>query len=203
MDTNLISSIAVRGNQLLLDKDGKTVGKIAGTFSLSRRLDSCKELSDEALRPLKLEPNEENTQLLYDNSELGVRFLHPRRWRVAGTHGRQIGVDENGGSGLLVTLDTLKDTPTAAQYLQETKAYLQQQKAKIIREEPIRLLQASPQAVEVFSLEVDISGQRVLMHYAVMRQAKGGATIAARIIPQQQQAILQDIEKMVRSMRLQ
>ena len=202
LETNHVSSLSVRGSQQLLDKEGKTIGKIEGTFVLTRQPDSCKDLSDEALRPLKLEPNEDNTLLLYDNRELGVRFLHPRRWRVAGTSGRQIGVDENSGSGLLLTLGTLKETPSAPQFLQESKAFLEQQKAKVLRVEPVKVMQAAPLSIEQFALEVEIGGQRVLMHYVVLRQASGGATIAARVLPKQQQLILQDIEKIARSLRL-
>ena len=32
--------------------------------------------------PAALEPNADNTLLLYDNPELGIRFLYPRRWHV-------------------------------------------------------------------------------------------------------------------------
>jgi hypothetical protein len=202
MQSNHVTSLSVRGSQQLLDKDGKAVGKVEGTFVLTRHPDSCKELSDEALRPLKLEPNEENTQLLYDNSELGVRFLHPRRWRVAGVHGKQVALDENGGSGLLLTLDLLKQTPTASQFLQESKTWLEKQKAKVLRVDPIRPLSGSSKGIEQFSLDVELDKQRVLMHYLVVRQLGGGATIAARVLPNQQSVVLQDIEKIARSLEM-
>jgi hypothetical protein len=203
LQTNHISYVSVRGVQQLLDKDGKAAGKIEGIFVLTRRPDACKELSNEALRSVKLEPNEENTQLLYDNPELGVRLLHPRRWRVAGVRGRQVALDENSGSGLLLTLDSLKQTPTAAQYLQESKKWLEDQKAKILRVDPVRPLPGAVKGIEQFSLDAEIDKQRVLMHYLVVRQLSGGATIAARVLPRDQQLILQDIEKIARSVQLQ
>jgi hypothetical protein len=203
LQSNHLSYLTVHGAQQLLDKDGKTAGKVDGTFVLTRRLESCKELSDEALRPLKLEPNEENTQLLYDNPEISLRLLHPRRWRVAGVHGRQVALDENGGSGLLLTLEPLTKTPTAEQFLQESKSWLEQQKAKVLRVDPVRQLQGAPKAIEQFSLDAEIEKQRVLMHYLVLRQARGGATIAARVLPTQQQVILQDIDKIARSLQIQ
>src|SRR5262249_329419 len=83
LQSKMIGYLSGQGGQQMLDKDGKMVGSVEGTFVLSRRPDSCKDLSDESLRPLKLEPNDDNTQLLYVNSELGVRFLHPRNWRIA------------------------------------------------------------------------------------------------------------------------
>ena len=36
------------------------------------------DLSDASLRGLELKPGIENTLLLYDNPDLGVRFLYPR-----------------------------------------------------------------------------------------------------------------------------
>ena len=173
LDAGRLSYVSVRGSQQLLDKDGKTVGKIEGTFVLTRRVETCKELSDSSLRPLKLEPNEENTQLLYDNTELGVRFLHPRRWRVAGVRGPQVAVDENGGSGLLLTMEPLKQTPSATQFLQESKAYLEKEKAKVLRIDPVRQVVGGSKSIEQFALEVEISGQKVLMVYMVIRQGNG------------------------------
>jgi hypothetical protein len=203
LQSNHMSYLTAHGVQQLLDKDGKTAGKVDGTFTLTRRPETCKELSDESLRPLKLEPNEENTQLLYDNPEMSVRFLHPRRWRVAGVHGRQIALDENGGSGILLTLEPLNRTPTAEEFLKESKSWLEQQKAKVLRVEPVRQLQSAPKTIEQFSLDTEIEKQRVLMRYLVLRQPRGGATIAARVLPAQQQIILQDIEKIARSLQIQ
>jgi hypothetical protein len=202
LDSSHVSYISVRGTQTLLDKDGKAIGKIDGTFVLTRRPDSCKELSDEAIRSLKTEPDEANTLLLYDNADLGVRFLHPRRWRVAGVHGRQVGLDEDGGSGMLLTVETAKQTPTAAEFLKESKGFLEEQKAKVLRVDAVKQLQGGAKTVETFSLEVEISGQKVLMTYFVLRQAGGGATIAARVTGKQQALILADLEKIAKGMEL-
>ena len=85
-----------------------------GQFVLTRQANRrCAELSDQALRGVGLEPTQQNTQLLYDNPDLGVRFLHPRRWRVAGVQGQQVALDSAEGSGLLITVDPLKRVPTA------------------------------------------------------------------------------------------
>jgi hypothetical protein len=202
LEANHVSYVSMTGVQHMLDKDGKTIGKIEGTFVLTRRPEQLKELSDAALAGVKLEPSEENTQLLYDNPEMGVKFLHPRRWRVAGVRGPQIALDENAGHGLLMTVEPLKQIPTAMQFLQESKGWLEQQKAKILKVEQPKQIQAGPRSVEQFSLEVDISGQKVLMVYLVLRQGKTGATVAARVLPQQQALILQDIERIAKSVQL-
>ena len=56
--------------------------------------------------------------------------------------------------------------------------------------------------MEQFTLEVEIGGQKVLMVYLVLRQGKTGATVAARVLPQQQALIVQDIERIARSVQL-
>jgi hypothetical protein len=201
-ESNHIGYLSMRGTQQLLDKDGKTAGTVEGTFTMTRWPEACKELGDQALQGLKLEPNEENTQLLYDNPELGVRFLHPRRWRVAGVRGPQVALDENSGHGLLLTVEPLKQVPTAAQFLLESKGFLEKEKAKILRIEQPQQLQAAPKSVEQFSIEVENGGQNFVMVYLVLRQAKTGATIAARVLPRDQQVIRQDIERIARSLQM-
>jgi hypothetical protein len=201
-ESNHIAYVSMRGLQHLVDKEGKTAGSVEGTFTMTRRPEAVKELADQALQGLKLEPNEDNTQLLYDNPELGVKFLHPRRWRVAGVRGPQVAIDENSGHGMLLTVDQLKQVPTAAQFLQESKTFLEKQKAKILRIEQPKQLQATPKTIEQFSMEVETGGQRFLMVYLVLRQGKTGATIAARVLPAQQAVILQDIERIARSVEM-
>jgi hypothetical protein len=202
LESNHIGYVWMRGLQHLVDKEGKTGGTVEGTFTMTRRPEAIKELADPALQGLKLEPNEENTQLLYDNPELGVKFLHPRRWRVAGVRGPQVAIDENSGHGLLMTVEPLKQIPGTAQFLQESKTFLEQQKAKVLRVDSPKQIQAAPKAIERFSMEVESGGQRFMMVYFVLRQGKTGATIAARVLPQQQQVILQDVERIARSIEM-
>lgn len=202
MESKHISYLSVRGVQHLLDKDGKIVGKIEGTFVLTRRPENIKELADDALRGLQLEPNADNTQLLYDNPELGVRFLHPRAWRVAGVRGTQVALDENGGSGMLLTLDSVKKTPTAAQFLQESQTYLQQQKVKILRTDAPKQIQGPPSAVDQFALEIESGKDKAVMGYWVLRQPAGGATVAARLVPQDVNRVWPELVRIVRSVQI-
>ena len=86
----------------LLDADGKETGRIEGRYVLSRKADvTSRDLGDEALKGVALEPNAENTLLLYDNPDFGVRFVYPRRWHPAAVRGSQLALDGADGSGLL------------------------------------------------------------------------------------------------------
>lgn len=203
LESNHLSYLTLKGVNELLDKDGKAAGRVEGRFVLSRQAHPrCAELTDDALRNLTLEPNADNTLLLYDNSDLALRFLYPRRWRVGGVRGKQVTLDETNGSGLLLTLEPANLVPTAAQFLIESQNYMQQQKAKLLRTDPPRRLQAAPQEVDRFALDAEIGGQRVLLDYYVLRQTSGGATVAARLLPGDLANLQREVEQIVRSVRI-
>jgi hypothetical protein len=198
-----VSYLSLKGTNFLLDKDGKSQGKVVGQFTLTRQAPRrCKELRDEALRGVKLEPNADNTLLLYDNPDLGVRFLYPRRWHVAGVRGRQVALDDPQGNGLLLTLEPSRNIPTAAQFLAESRAWLGRQKARARRVYPPRRLQNSPYILDHFAIDTDLARQRVLLDYYVFRQARGGATLAARLLPRDWAVVRKDVERIARSVRI-
>jgi hypothetical protein len=200
LESRHISYVSLSGVQQLLDKDGKVVGKVEGNFVLTRQPHTrARELSDEGLRGKALEPNDDNTQLLYDNPELGVRLLHPRRWHPAGVRGRQLGLDEKKGSGLLLTLEPLKQVPTAAAFLKEARTYIQGQKATVVRQEAPVTVQGPPRTVERFALESVMGSERVVLVYYVLRQAAGGATLVARLLPADLPALQRELERIARS----
>jgi len=200
LESNHLSYLSLRGVSLLLDKEGKSLGRIEGQFVLTRQVHTRPaDLSNEALKGVGLEASAENTLLLFENPDLGVRFLYPRRWRIAGGQGRQIALDEANGSGLLLTLEPAARVPSGDQFLAESRTFLQQQKATILRTEPPRRIQAAPQELEHFALEAEVNRQRVWMDYYVIRQAGGGATLAARLLPADRAALQKEVERIARS----
>ena len=200
-----ISYLSINGEHFLLDKDGKVSGKIAGQFVMIRQLTPRNpKLTDAAQSLLKLEPDADNTLLLFDEPELGVKFIYPRRWhvgRVDVARG-QITLDETNGSGMLLTVEALKKVPTPEAYMKETRAFLAKQKAEITRVKPPAQLQEAPAELEQFSFDADIGGQRVLMDYLIARQASAGATFAARIRDNDREALVKEVEAMARSLKL-
>jgi hypothetical protein len=204
LESNHLSYLSLKGISWLLDTDGKAMGQVDGQFVLTRQAHTQPaDLSSQALKGVALEANAENTLLLYENSDLGVRFLYPRGWRVAGVHGRQVALDEAKGSGLLLTLEATARVPTGDQFLAESTTFLQQQKAKVVRTEPVRRVQAAPQELEHFALEAEVSGQRAWIDYYVIRQAPGGATLAARLLPDNLVALRKEVERIARSVIVQ
>lgn len=198
-----LSGLSLNGKHVLLNGDGKEMGKVEGRFVLSR-LPTTRgdELSDAALRGLALEPNAENTRLLYENEDLNVNFLYPRRWRVSGVQGRQITLDSADGHGLLLTVEDVKKIPTAAQFLAESRAWLDKQKGRVIRATPPATIQQTPVELEAFTLEGEREGQRFTMAYYIARQGASGATLAARLAPGNLTAVQKEVEVIARSLRL-
>jgi hypothetical protein len=201
LESNHLGYLYLNGRHSLLDKDGKEVGRVEGRFVLTRQVVTrIAELSEEALRGVSLEPNADNTLLLYDHADLGVRFLYPRRWRVAGVRGSQVTLDGADGSGLLITVDPPARVPTGAQFLAESRGWLEKQKARLLRTEAPEQVQGP--ALEHFALEADMGGQKFLMDYYVARQAAGGATLAARLLPADLAALRKEVERIARSLAI-
>jgi hypothetical protein len=170
---------------------------------LSRQVkSSIPDLAENEVRNLILEPNDDNTLLLYDNVGLGLQFVYPRRWHVASVQGRRVALDEPKGSGLLLSVEPAPSLPTAAAFLGESRDYLEKQKARILRVENPSRLQAAPSELDHFGMAVDMAGQQVWMDYFVVRQKDAGATVAARLLPNELAPLKRDIERIAKSVRI-
>jgi hypothetical protein len=200
IDANFLSYVYVKGMHHLLDRGGKPTGKIDGTFVMTRsQVPETKEVGDEALRGMTLEPNADNTLLLFEHPQIGARFLYPRNWRLAGFNAKQIGVDENRGSGVLITLTPAAQTPNGAQFRQEALQFLTKQNAKFFRDEKPRAL---PGGLETFAFDVEVAKERVVLQYYSVRQGNQGATLTARILRENAAQVQSDVERIAKSLQL-
>jgi hypothetical protein len=202
LESNHLSYLSLHGISSMLDKDGNEAGHVEGQFVITRQANTtARELSAASLKGIPLEPDADNTLLLYDNAELGVRFLYPRRWRLAGGVGRRIQLDAKDGSGLIVALDPPANVPTAAQFLKESRDFFEKQKAKVLHfEQPVRL-KANVGTLDHFTVEVEIKNQRQLMDYYVTSQKDGGATLAASLPTGAEGTAMQkEVERLARSL---
>jgi hypothetical protein len=194
-----ISLLTLDGEQVLLDETGAEAGAVKIKFELVREPSpGHAAIRDEALPGVELTPTAENTALLYESDETGVRFVHPRNWRVVRTAGPQITLDVTGGTGVLVTLDRPGAGPTAAQFLQETIKALGERNGKLLGQTgPDKLAPG----VERFTLEAEEGPdkEKVTLDHAVVRQEKGGATLVGRIPAGQREARMKELERVAKS----
>jgi len=206
LDAKLLTYLSVKGTHELLDgTSGQTTGAIDGQFIMSRTPIGAlpADLSDASLRGLALKPDAENTLLLYDDQRLGVRFLYPRGWRVGAVQGKQVTLDHARlGGGILVTVEPAAKTPSADDYLRETTAFLEKERAKVtVAQRPTRS-RAEPITVDRFALDVAFGAELAKMEYAVLKQTDGGATVAARLPLGSAAELRADLERVVRSMSI-
>lgn len=204
VDLNMhhMSHLFFNGTSWLLDQDGKPRGQIEGRFILNRKLVDAPELSAATLGNLVLEPNPDNTKLLFTEPTLGVELTHPRHWTMRHADARQIVLDEPNGNGLLVTLEPADRAPTVETYRKEVEAWLQKEQVKVLRREEPQRLQSGVDTVDRFSYEAEIKGQRCFLDYYVLRQAAAGATCAARWEINGAAALQAEGERIVKSLHL-
>jgi hypothetical protein len=195
-----LSYVTMSGTQHLLGKDGRSSGgRITGELVITRGAAPVTDrLSDANLKGLTLEPNEQNTQLWFISPEIGVSFLYPRHWHVAGVNSdrRQVGLDEKRGTGILMTVDGAANIPQAAAFQKEISANLGKQNMKLVRIEGARALTAG---VETFLVEGEAAGKRVYLQYFLIRQNAGGAVLTANLQAADLATARQEVERIARS----
>jgi hypothetical protein len=202
LEAKVLTYLSLRGTHELLDGKGETVGRIEGHFTMSRSLLNKvpTDLSDASLQGLELKPTMENCLLLYDNPQLGVRFLYPRGWRVSVVQGRQVTLDHSRGAGIFVTVEPVAKTPTAEDYLKEVSEFMRKQKKAEIAglDRPNRIRTDPP--LDRFGFDATIGNDTIRMECAVLKQRDGGVTLAATIPALEVPTLKVEVERIIRSL---
>jgi hypothetical protein len=204
LNDSLLTYLSLRGTHELLDGKGETVGRIEGQFTMNRTLLSKipADLSDSSLQGLNLKPTVENCLLLYDNTQLGIRFLYPRGWRVSVVQGRQVTLDHARGAGVFITVEPTSRVPLANEYLKEVSEFLKKEKKAQITgiDNPIRV--RSEPSLDRFGFDAAFGADKLRMECAVWKQADGGITVAASIPAVLTPSLKPEVERLIRSMSL-
>jgi hypothetical protein len=201
LQLRMLTYLSLKGTKELLDGHGETGGVVEGLFTMTRSpIEKMPaELSDASLRDLDLKPGPENTLLLYDNPDLGIRLLHPRGWRIGAVQGRQVTLDHARGAGLLLTIEPASQVPTAEDYLKEALDYFDKQKATVTNtEKPIRV-RDTPITLDRFAIEATLGKNDLRIEYAVVKQTDGGITVAATL-PADAKELRAEVDRIVRSL---
>ena len=196
-DENRLTYLSLKGTQELLDGTGKVVGKLTGRFTMNRT--ATQELGDDSVARLDARLTSENTLLLYDNPDLGIRFVHPRHWRVGAVQGKQVTIeDPKGGGGILVTVESADRVPTPAAYQKEAVAFIESQKGKVFARGDV----GRKDGFDRFPVDAELNGEKCRMEYAVRKDATGGITVAARIPASRVEIMVQDVNRILKDMSL-
>jgi hypothetical protein len=203
LGANLLTYLSLRGtHELINGQTGQIDGLIEGQFTMIRSAIALPaDLSDASLRGLDLKPGADNTLLLYDSPDLGVRLLYPRSWRVDAAQGRQLTlVRGQTGAGMLITVEPQSRVPSADAYLKETTQFLQKEKAQITAVDRPTRVRADPVQLDTFAVEAVLGADRVRLEYAVLRQTDGGVTVAARLPAAAAGELRPEVERIIRSL---
>jgi hypothetical protein len=201
LDSNHISYVTLKGTRLIPGANGQAAGQSDGVFTLTRELRSPSvALSDATLRALVLEPNDDNTRILFDNAALGLRLLYPHHWHIEGTNPRQVGLNDGRGTGLLLVVDPGPPAKGAVErFHQAVQNGLKQQKVQLRRVGNPELLQPG---LAVFTIDAIQGGKDVTMVYFVLQQPAATATVTATLLPSNLAELRRDVERIVRSVQL-
>lgn len=198
LEADRLSYLKLTGTHELIDQEGKVAGRLEGTFTLTRQASpKFGDLTAEAVKGLDLSPTPDNSLLLYQNPELGVQFLYPRRWRLGLVRGRQIALEEPTGGGILLTVEPPARVPTAEQYMREVRASLVKDRtAARLTDAPKRIAER-PVRLDRFGFDAEIDRKPVRLEYGVAATADGGVLLAAKL-PAGDKELRADVERVLK-----
>ncbi len=203
LEAGRLTYLKLNGVHEMLGSDGKVIGRIDGTFTMTRTASKdFDDISDAKLAGKDLKPTAENSLLLYDNADLGVKFLYPRRWHVGVVQGRQLTLDEPRGGGILLTVESTDRLPTVEKYRDEVRVFLAKQQAKIAPMAlPVRGAE-TPIRIDRFGVDAEFKTGKVRLEYAVTSGPKGGVLVAARLPVEDAAELKVDLERILKQLEV-
>jgi hypothetical protein len=200
----MLTYVSLKGTEHLQGEKGASGGKVTGTFVLTRQPQAA-PAGIAAASNLVVDPTEDNTRLLFEDEETGVRLAHSRKWKPR-ADGGQIRLDDARGNGLVITPDPLRSLPSLAQLLGEARGGIERRNGKVTLNGPPQALQRTPTIVEVQSMDVEVptakETKRGTMVLSVIRDESVGATLAATLISSDRSAVAREIERMSLTVRV-
>ena len=201
LDAARLTYLKVNGVHEMLGGDGKAIGRIDGTFTMTRSASAqSDDISEAKLAGKDLKPTDENSLLLYDNADLGLKFLYPRRWRVGVLQGRQLTLEEPRGGGILLTVEATNRLPTVEKYQDEVKAFLAKQQAKIAPMAAPARTAEKPTRIDRFGIDAELKTGKARLEYAIASGPNGGVMLAARLPAEEAAELKGDLERILKSL---
>lgn len=192
----MLTYLSLKGIQELLDEKGNIAGRLTGRLTMTREPSNSDAVSEAVAMKISPRPTEETTKLLFDNPSLGLQLTYPRHWRVGAVQGRQVTLETpKSGAGILITVESKAQFPSADQYLAEAKSFVTGQKGKVLATEKPRV----DGSLARFGMDVEFNGTNVRMEYAIVKGNDGGATIAARLPKSTAKELAKEIDAIVGS----
>jgi hypothetical protein len=193
LDQQLVSYILMNGRSEILDSSGKTTGKLEGRYELRRQpaIDDPR-LADIALAGVALKPNSENTALLFEAPQLGVRFQYPRNWELVSIAKNNVQFEEPTGGNMRLTFDPVP-APSVDKLQSDLLGWLKQQKATVqVKESAETETLTDALKAERFTVRAEHQKHDKEWTYLIVRNANRSAVLAANFIQDRAEAIRSD-----------
>ena len=199
LDTQLITYVLMNGRSEIMDSAGRAAGQLDGRYELTRRpaIDDPR-LSDAALKELVLKPTPETTALLFESSNLAIRFTYPRNWELTSVTKNIIQLEEPTGGSLRLTVDATP-APTADKLRGELLTWLKGQKAGGVEPGAIESTQLSDsRKADRFTVRAALNKSEREWTYLVVRQNDRTATLAANFVADRAEPLQIDLVTVAR-----
>jgi hypothetical protein len=199
LDTQLITYVLMNGRSEIMDSAGRPASQLDGRYELTRRpaIDDPR-LSDVALRELVLKPTPETTALLFESSNLAIRFLYPRNWEIKSVTKNVIQLDEPTGGTVRLTVDSTPQ-PTADKLRGELLTWLKGQKAAGVESSAIESTQLSDaRTADRFTARAALSKYEREWAYLVIREGDRSASVAANFVAKRAESLQEDVVALAR-----
>jgi hypothetical protein len=192
---------AVGTREVLGDKE-TLLGKLNVDFQMVvTPLEPDALLADNVVNALPSSPGPAQTALVYVNSLLGVRLVHPRKWEIVSAVGNQIQMSSGSGS-LVLTIEPDGKAMPAAEYQRSVFAHLQKNKHQ--PRETLALQQGKGPFGELATFQyaaLDNYKPMVLVYWSIQSGVRG-ATLAGRLPEEGSNDLLADIQLLAYNVEL-
>ncbi len=201
LDTQVISYVHLNGRTEILDEAGKVVGQLEGRYELHRRpaIDDPR-LSESALTGIVRKPNAQNTALLFEASDQGIRFLYPRNWELTSVARIVVQLEEPTGGSMRLTIDA-DPAPTTSKLRSDLLSWLNSQQATVKDASPVQSISLSnSRKADRFTVRAELGTKEKEWTYVVLRSNARSVTVAANLVGDRADALRADIQSVASSL---
>ena len=202
LDRQLITYLVISGRSEVSGADGNVTGELEGRYELSRGPASDDpRLRDDALAGLDSKPNRESTAMLFEQKNLGVRFIYPRNWDLGSVKDNLIQLEDPTGGGMRLTIDA-KPAPTADKLRGQLLQWLESRKGTVkeaTNTKPLPLSGSSK--AEQFSVQAVLDEKPREWRYVLVHEGERSASIAAGLTTERAPLLRDDVEFVARRLQ--
>lgn len=205
VSVGMLTYVSLKGTEHLVDDKNKSQGTVTGNFVLTREPRPAPGSIAEQAAAATLEPNEDNTRILFEDEDAGVRFAHSRKWkpRVEGT---QVKLDDLRGNGMVLSIDPLPRAPSMKEFLEEARAGVERRRGVVSFVGPTQSVQRRPTSIESTTLDIglpaDAKSDRGVVYLAIIRDETAAATLAATLLTSDRAALAREVERLAATVRV-